>query len=200
MTININENTNSLLTALTRAGMDNAAEGLSKMAGTQMTVSNTEVGIVSLFDLPDLVGELESEKVALYLRAEGELAGQILITMTYTCALAMVDNLIGEPVGTTTGLDSLAKSALGEVGNLCGTFFLNSVAEMTGLGARPTPPAVVIDMIGSILDIVIATSIQRSEDVLLIKANLVSENQESAAEFWVIPDTGALGSLKPLDR
>ena len=73
-------------------------------------------------------------------------------------ALELVDLLMGQTIGTSKTFGSLERSALAEVGNLTATFFMNSVAKISGIGLRPTPPAVMVDMVGAILDIIIATT------------------------------------------
>jgi chemotaxis protein CheC len=90
----------------------------------------------------------------------------------------------------------LERSALGEVGNLTGSFFLNSVAKLTGASVRPTPPAVLVDMVGAILDIIIATTGGVSEHVLLLRADLTDGDRRVDADFWVIPDTATIQALR----
>jgi chemotaxis protein CheC len=99
------------------------------------------------------------------------------------------------PPGTTEQLGTLERSALGELGNLCGSFFLNSVAKIAGASFRPSPPAVMVDMVGAILDIVVATAGGLSEHVLLMQANFMDGSRSVDADFWVIPDLKTLQSL-----
>ena len=106
----------------------------------------------------------------------------------YKKALELVDLLLDQPPGTTTRLDRLERSALAEVGNQTGTFFLNAVARMTGREIRPTPPAVMVDMVGSILDIIIATTGEIADQVLLIQADMNNGDRSVETNIWVIPD------------
>jgi chemotaxis protein CheC len=89
----------------------------------------------------------------------------------------------------------MERSALGELGNMCGAFFLNSLAKMIGASFRPTPPAVMVDMVGAILDIIIATTGGVSDHVLLMQANLMDGQRSVEADFWVIPDLNTLQAL-----
>ena len=99
------------------------------------------------------------------------------------------------PVGTTNELGSLERSALAEVGNLTAAFFLNAVASMTGISARPTPPAVMVDMIGAILDIIVAATGGISEEVITFQAMFSYADRSVDADFWVIPDPTTLESF-----
>jgi chemotaxis protein CheC len=92
-------------------------------------------------------------------------------------------------------LGSLERSALAEVGNQTGTFFLNTLAAMVGGSIRPTPPAVMVDMVGAILDIIVATHGGISENVLLLQADIRNGDKSVETNFWVIPDMSTLEKI-----
>jgi chemotaxis protein CheC len=115
-----------------------------------------------------------------------------MLALPYPKALELADLLLDQPAGTTTQLGQMERSALAEVGNLTTAYFLNKVDALTGLGARPTPPAVMVDMIGAIIDIIISTTGGVSENVLMLHASLVRENREAQADFWLIPDPATI--------
>lgn len=139
-----------------------------------------------------MFGGPESEAVGIYLRAEGEISGQFMLALPYLKALELADLLLDQAPGTTTQLGTMERSALAEVGNLTTAFFLNTVDSITGLGSRPTPPAVMVDYIGAIIDIIIATTGGVTENVLMLHASLLRDNREAQADFWLIPDAATL--------
>ncbi|MDR3572559.1 MAG: chemotaxis protein CheC [Anaerolineaceae bacterium] len=177
-------------------GMHNAARGFSDLLGHKIEVTQPTVRLVPILDIQNYVGGPDVEAIGIYLRAEGELTGQIMLIIPYKRALELVDLLMEQPDGTTTQIGPHERSALGEVGNLTATFFMNSVASKTGTSIRPTPPAVMIDMIGAILDIIVASSSGISDHVLLMEANFTDAKRSVEAEFWVLPDSSALKALK----
>jgi chemotaxis protein CheC len=181
-----------LLEVMAGEGIQNAVKGLSQMTGQRITVTQPQVSLIPLINIPDLLGGPENEAVGVYLRAEGEMSGQIMLVFPYEKALKLVDLLVDEPEGTTKHLGAYERSALAEVGNLTGSFFLNSVATMLGLEARPTPPAVMVDMVAAILDVIIATAAGVSEHVLMLSATFMQGDREAEASFWVIPDPRVL--------
>ncbi len=181
-----------LLEVMAGEGIRSAGRGLSQMIGQKITVTQPAVSLVRLSEIADLLGGPENEAVGVYLRAEGQMSGQIMLIFPYEKALQLVDLLLDEPEGTTQQLGPYERSALAEVGNLSGSFFLNSIASMLGLEARPTPPAVMVDMVGAILDVIIATTAVVSEYVLMIRATFLQGDREAEASFWVIPDPRVL--------
>jgi chemotaxis protein CheC len=184
-----------MLKSIASEGIINAAYGFSGMIGHKIEVSNPTLSLVPLMTIPQIIGSPENDAVGIYLRFEGDMVGQIMMIMSYQKSLELVDLLMELPQGSTQHLGSLERSALGELGNLCGTFFLNSLAKLAGANFRPTPPAVMVDMVGAILDVVVATAGGISEHVLLMQANFMDGTRSVETNFWVIPDMVALQNL-----
>jgi len=184
------------LLSITNAGIHNAARGFSSLLGHKIDVSAPSVKVVSLFDIPEIMGGPETEAVGIYLRAEGDLCGQIMMVVPYTKSLELVDLLMEVEPGTTRHLGKIERSALAEVGNMTGTYFMNAVAELTNTSIRPSPPAVMVDMIGAIIDIIIATSGGVSDKVLLMQADFMDGGRLVETNFWVIPDIATLKAFQ----
>ncbi|HNN12564.1 MAG TPA: chemotaxis protein CheC [Anaerolineales bacterium] len=183
------------LSAIASEGIKNAAAGFSGMVGRKIEVDSPTLEIIPLLTIPKVVGGPEDDAVGVYLRFEGDMVGQIMMIIPYQKALELVDMLMGLDKGATQTLGTLERSALGELGNLCGSFFLNSIAKSVNADIRPSPPAVMVDMVGAILDIVVATVGGISEHVLLVHANLMDGTRFVETDFWVLPDMKALHGL-----
>lgn len=173
-------------------GVAHAARGFSDMVGETLSMIRPHALLVPVSQLPHIFGSPEDEAVGIYLRTEGTLACQIMLVVPLNKALELVDMVMGLPAGTTRVLDRLERSALAEVGNLTASFFINRVAELTGHEARPTPPAVIVDMLGAIVDIVVATTGGFGEHLLLIRAGFTCGQRTVNADFWMVPDPATL--------
>jgi chemotaxis protein CheC len=176
-------------------GVNNAADGFSGMVGRKIHVHNPNAKLVPVLTIPEIAGRQDDDAVGIYLRFKGDVDGQIMLIVPFAKAMELVDLMMQAPAGTTQQLGSLERSALGELGNLCGSFFLNSVARSTKAKFHPTPPAVMVDMVGAILDIVVATSGGISEQALLMQANFTDGERCVEADFWVIPDMTSLNEM-----
>jgi len=183
------------LRSIASEGVKNAAYGFSGMIGRKVRVGQTKGRFVPILTLPEIVGRPEEEAVGIYLRFEGDMVGQMMMIIPHQKAMELVDLLLDIPAGTTQHLGPMERSSLGELGNLCGSFFLNSIADSFGADFRPSPPAVVVDMVGAILDIVVATSGGVSEQILLVEANFTDGDRCVEADFWVIPDMNTVHDL-----
>jgi chemotaxis protein CheC len=194
--LNFDDKLMSMLHIIANEGINNAARGFSGLLGEKLTVNNPGVRMVELKEIPHILGGPENEAIGVYLRAEGDISGQIMLVIPYEKALELVDLLIGNPPNTTQELGSYERSALAEVGNQTGTFFINSLSSLTGFDVRPSPPAVMVDMVGAILDIIVATTGGVSEHVLLMEANFELGNRKVETNFWVIPDEKTLNAIR----
>jgi chemotaxis protein CheC len=176
-------------------GFENAAQGLSAMVGTNLSFSQPEVKTIPFQDIPYCLGGPENDAVGIYIRMQGELSGQIMLLFPLEKAFELSDLLLELDFGTTQELGQLERSALAEVGNLTGTFFMNSLAELTGIPTIPTPPAVMVDMIGSIIDVVIATMGKIEKNVLMFQTSFIVGDRHTPANFWIVPDPGTLEKM-----
>ena len=185
----------TLLQDIASEGVARAAEGFAGMLGEPVTVTEAATRLVPLPELVNILGGPEEAAVGIYLQAEGDMPGQIILVLPYGMAMELVDGLMGEPRGTTQQLGQLECSALAEVGNITGTFFLNAVASVTGWETRPTPPAVMVDMLAAVLDVVVSVRGGTVEKVLVLQAAFLRGDQAMKVEFWVIPNEAALQRL-----
>ena len=183
------------LKSISAEGVNNAAHGFSGMIGRKILVESPAAKLVPVLSIPEIAGKPDDDAVGIYLRFRGDVTGQIMMIVPNAKAMELVDLIVGVPQGTTQHLGSLERSALGELGNICGSFFLNSIASITHAKFHPTPPAVMVDMVGAILDIVVATAGGISEHVVLMQANFMDGSRCVEADFWVIPDLSSLNEL-----
>jgi len=185
----------SVLHTVARLGIQHAMQGLSEMVGEELATTEPELFSVPILKIPEFFGGAEQEAVGIYLRASGEASGQFMMILTFERALAFIDMLMQEPPGTTQELDDMGRSALAEMGNLTGAFFLNAVANLTGLEARPSEPAVMHDMVGAILNIIVAATADQLDEVFVIQTTIIHEDHQVQANYWYIPDEKTMQQL-----
>ena len=182
----------ALLETLAQEGLENAAHGLSAFVGHEITLARPRVTMMPIAEVPLVLGGPETTAVGIYMAVDGDMDGHIILLLRREDAAELVDLLLDQPAGTTVELGPLERSALAEVGNLTGAIFLNSVASLCGVSARPSPPAVMEDMVGAILDVVIVAVGAIAESIVAIETVFQRSDRHVEALFWVIPDLDAL--------
>ena len=182
----------ALLQTLAQEGLSNAAHGLSAFVGQEIQLTRPRVTVIPIADVSKIMGGPETLAVGIYMAVNGDMDGHIILLLKRQDAAELVDLLMDQPPGTTTSLGPLERSALAEVGNLTGALFLNSVASLCGLSARPSPPAVIEDMVGAILDVVVVAVGAISENIVAIETVFQKLDRQVQVLFWVIPNLDAL--------
>ena len=181
--------------ALAGKGIANAMSGLSQMTGQEIRISALTIRRCPAKDVPDLFGGPETYVVGIYLTVYGDASGHIVLVYQPEIALALIDMLMGNAPGTTQKLEEMEESALAEVGNITGSFFLNSLSDSVGLSFRPSPPQVVVDMIGAILDIPLSAIMQKYDQVSVVEAAFGTDNRQIKGSFLAIPTAGLLEAI-----
>jgi len=168
-----------------------AAGGLAQMIGQPVAASVPRLFALSVGDMADYAGDPEAEMVGIYLLLGDDLSGQAILTLPLADALLLSDALLGERSGTTHDLGDVERSALCEVGNLMIASFLNEVALISEAPLRPSPPAVMADMLGAILE-VLASAAPLQEKLLIIESELAIGEGPLRLRFWVLPEHAQL--------
>ncbi len=155
---------------LVKKGMTNAINGLSQMVGRDFQINSIGIRKIPAKEMPYVLGGPERMVIGVYITFSGASNGHILAHQP-EFAYSILDLLIGNPPGTCKGLDEMTQSALGEMGNITGTFFLNAVADSLGILLEPSPPVVLLEMAGAILDIALAEILTERDDVFIAETS-----------------------------
>lgn len=176
-------------------GSQNAITGLSQMVEQEVEMNAVSARQIPVDDVPDLFGGREQVAVAVYLAVTGATEGHMFLAYPPQTAMSLVDLLMGEEPGATQEITEMEASALGEMGNIMGSFYLNALSDASGLVLMPSPPAVIMDMAGSILDVALADILQESDDALVVEAIFSTQDRQISGSFLVLPSPSFLKQL-----
>lgn len=191
------------------AAVQGAVNGLSDLVERPIHLTALELKTVPIAQIATHVGDPESEMVGVYLLIEGDLQGQAILMLSLASALKLADMLLESPLGTATRLGELERSALAEAGNVVVSCFLNTVTTFLKKPQwlHPSPPAVMVDMLGAILDVVAAPIAAVCDDLLIVetvftqKASVEPGSVRTVrVDFWVLPEALSLPSGSPPAR
>jgi chemotaxis protein CheC len=182
------------LQGILRIAMYQAARNLSEMIRQPFEINSLDIKTTPINQLTACADDPEAETVGIYLLSGDDLPGQAILMMSRTDAMSLIDEMLREPPGTTTDLDSLGRSALAEIGNLVLSSFLNSVTMFTGKQLRPSPPAVMVDMLATVLQTVVTTVGAATDDLLIVETEFAGINCSYSIRFWLLPDLTTLAT------
>jgi chemotaxis protein CheC len=177
------------LRELANIGAGTASTALSEMLGRSIDLAVPDVSVLPMADAVELLGPAEQEITGIMLGVEGELPGTVLMLLTPENA-EKICALLGLPPDS-----DLAPSALGEIGNVVGTSYLNALAGMTGIAVEPTPPTTVTDMLGAIVESILAVRAMSSDRTLMLDSSLLVEGEDCSIVFLLVPDHGGAEEL-----
>ena len=177
------------LRELANIGSGTAGTALSRMLGRSVEISVPKALVLPFAEAVEATGPAEAEVTGIVLGVVGEMAGTVLLLVPPEDAGIMCGML---------GLEAdseYAESALGEIGNIMGSSYINALAAMTGLALEPTPPATTTDMLAAIVESVIAGHAVGGDAALLLDSKLQVEGEACSISFVLVPDQGGVEQL-----
>ena len=189
------------LIAAAGAAVRSAANALSQMAGKGIVASEIRLRVVPLSHLAMVAGDPERAVVAVYLGVGGDVPGHILLAFSESMAAGLVDLLLDQPEGTTEELGALEISALAEAGNVAGSAFLNTLASLAEMTLPPTPPVVIYEMRGAILDTLAAEmTLVEQDEAMVIEARFAAAGQTVDVAFFTFPGEAVIEAISSRQR
>ncbi len=192
MSATYNDTQLDALRELANIGAGNASTALSGMLGRSVDLTVPDARLIPMHEAVEAIGPAESEITGIALGVDGDMPSIVLMLVSPPDADALC-GLLGLPPGS-----EYAESALGEIGNVVGTSYLNALAGMTGIEIEPTPPATATDMLASLVQAVLSTRAATSDSSLLLNSRMVVEGEGCSIVFLLVPDEG--GAVQLLER
>jgi chemotaxis protein CheC len=166
-----------------------AATALSQMLGQEVELRVPRALALPLADAVDSAGSPDEVVSGIALALEGDVDGLVLLLVPMEDATTLCE-LLGVEAGTEVG-----DSALGEIGNILGTSYLNAIVSMTGLELMPSPPFVATDLLGAIVASLIAQTAGASDLALVLDSELVLADNPCSLSFMLLPASGRADDL-----
>jgi chemotaxis protein CheC len=169
------------------------------MVGQEVKVTSLDPRQQDTGRVNGILGGPETIIAGIYLGIEGTAPGQLLLAFEPTTAYRLIDMLMMQPEGTTTGIGEMEESVLGEMGNVMGAFFLTVLGDNTDGQFLPTPPLVINDMAGSVVDAILAQMMLDADDVFAVETKFGADGMEIEGAFLGLP-SDALVSIALQER
>lgn len=177
------------LRELANIGSGTASTALSTLLGRSVDISVPSARALPFAEAVEATGDAESETTGIVLGIVGDLGGTVLL---------LVDPADADTLCTLLGVEpgsAYAPSALGEVGNIVGSSYINALAEMTGMAIEPTPPATATDMLGAIVETVLAGQAHAGDVALMLDSQLEVEGEDCSIAFMLVPSRDGVEEL-----
>ncbi|HVV58533.1 MAG TPA: chemotaxis protein CheC [Gaiellaceae bacterium] len=177
------------LRELANIGSGTAATALSQMLARTIDVSVPTALALPLNEAVETVGDAELVVTGVVLPVFGDLDGLTVLLFEEHDANRVCELLGVEPES------EFAVSALAEIGNILCSSYLGAIVSMTGLRIEPGPPQTACDMLGAIVESVLAIGAQSNDVALLLDSDIRIEGEESSFTFMLVPSTAGVAEL-----
>lgn len=176
-------------------GARRAGRGVSGLLGQEITIHVPSVRMGTPVDACDAVGGPESIVLGAYLSFSGDITGHVVLLFPESRSLECADLMCGQPVGTTKEIDELTESAIGELGNVVGSAFINALADLTNLILHPSPPAIVHDMAIAMVETLYAEILMQDGEVVMMDTVFEDARGKTAGLLILAPDPSTIDSI-----
>jgi chemotaxis protein CheC len=203
--VTLSETQKRLLATIFDRGAGSASQALSQWLGRPVKLAVSDVEQVSLDEASEVLGPGDSLIAACPMELSGGLTGQLILVFEDQSGLALVDLLLHQPLGTTTGWGELEQSAAKETANILGCAYLNSLAaHLPTLSAKPvgesrtlvpSPPGFRHEFAASLLEFALMDQAQSSDRLLLINSLFSTEEAKLDWSLLFVPSGESLSSL-----
>ena len=177
-------------------GSGNAATALAQFLNRKIDMEVPQVKILSIGQIPQLLGGPEAKVLGIYLMVLGKITGRFMLLLPETTAIKLLNNLIpGTNATFPLNMDEMQESCMREVGNILAGSFLNALSVLANTPMLCSLPTLACDMVGAILDSVIAEMAAISDDVLMIETSFFDDLENMKIHIFLLPDPQSIGIL-----
>jgi len=180
------------LREMSNIGSGNAATALASMLGQSVDLRVPTALALELADAVDAVGNPEDTVSAVIIGVFGDLDATVLLLFDPESANTLCF-LLG-----VEGAPEMALSALGEIGNILGSSYVQAMGTMTSLHMEPHPPVAMSDMLGAIVASVLAVTAADTDLALLLDSKMTVDGTACKFGFLYVPSGAGVALL--LDR
>jgi chemotaxis protein CheC len=174
---------------LANIGSGTASTALASMLGRPVDIKVPSVVALPLDEAIESVGDPELIRTAVKLDVYGDLDGTVLLVFPTEDATTLCAMLGVEP-DSEVGL-----SALGEIGNILGTSYVNAFGQMVGMEVEPHPPVTTTDMLGAIVSTVLLERDEVGDTALLLDSAMFVEGEQCEMSFLLVPSADGVADL-----
>ncbi len=173
------------------AGVGEAGQVLKMMAPIGVSISTPDLRPIRLEKIPSLLGAIDRTVVATYSRVTGDIYGHLAFLYDHDTAQRLVSAVTGE---AAPGIE-MGSSALCEVSNVAGSRILNCLSNATDLKIVPTPPILVSDMAGAILESVLHDLLPSGNEAMVLQTEIHVGDEDAVGFMLLIPRGDGLALL-----
>ena len=176
-------------------GTSHAATALSTFLQKERRITLPQISILGYEDAVNSIGDIEEIVAATLVTMTGDVKGLMLFLFNMDFANTVLEKLLGKNYTSFEQLDSLAYSALEEVGNIIICSYINAFAQLVDMDIRLSVPSSTVNMLGGILTVPITEYGYETDKLMYFNADFVMEGKKLSDWLLMLPDIASLNHI-----
>ncbi|MGD8698145.1 MAG: chemotaxis protein CheC [Gemmatimonadales bacterium] len=175
-------------------GAGHAATALNQLTDRRVMIDVPRVGVCPIEQAAAAVGNEDRIVAAILMQVLGDLTGRSLMMFDKTCAMQLVDMLLGRESGITHVLGEIERSTLKETANILTGAYLNGLSTLLGLMLIPSVPKLAVDVCGAMLSSSHLDFGKQNGVVIVLDTRFRFDPGDTgmSGHFVLLPDTASL--------
>lgn len=183
------------LKEITNIGAGNAATALADIMSDRVSMSVPDLEITDIGEIAALLGGPENEVVGIMLYVTNDMQGMLMFILEKEITHTLLSLLLNKQIDNWSQIDEMDMSALKEIGNIIAGAYVGSLATMTDMDIRISPPEIAIDMVGAILSYPAAVFGEVGDKVLFVKEDFDNGNEKVSCHLLIMPQPESLKTI-----
>ncbi|MFC1569484.1 chemotaxis protein CheC [bacterium] len=177
--MNVSESTLKNIEHIFQYGFDQAAASASMLFDRSMVIDQIQIQIKSGEDFMNRVeNEFEICYFASIIKTMNDMNFNILFLISEKEGVGLYQSLIGEENRSNVVITSEMIAAIGELNNILGSSFINSMANFTKTIIHTTPPYNTFDMLGAVMECIVLQDEFLNKDFFCADATIREKEHE----------------------
>lgn len=176
-------------------GASHASTALSQMIMKKVTLTVPEVVIDKVENIIKYIGNEKEVVTAVLLRVLGDAPGMMTFFFQKSSEENLIKLLTKKEKKAGSQLDEFEMSALREVGNILSGASLTAFAKFLNINVVHSVSEVTTNMLGAIINTVMAEMAQTSEVSMIAKVNMTVENENVKTQLFFFLDPGSTSKI-----
>lgn len=185
------------LKEMANIGAGHAATALSQLTNRRVMIDVPNVGIYPVERASAAVGDESQVVAAILIQVLGDLTGRSLMIFDKSCAMRLVDLLLGRESGGPHILGDIERSTLEETANILTGAYLNGLSGLLGLMLIPSVPRLAVDVCGEVLSTSYLNLGKEHQIVIVLDTRFRFDpgDRGMSGHFVLLPDTASLNVI-----
>ncbi|SFG24744.1 chemotaxis protein CheC [Oribacterium sp. WCC10] len=177
-------------------GTGHAATALSQMLQKEVRITIPQVKILGYDEAIEAIGgNIEQIVGATLVKMDGDINGLMLFLFNLEFANTIFDKMMGMSYAGFEQMDTMAHSALTEIGNIIICSYVNAFTELVDMHIGLSVPSAAVNMLGAILTVPIAEYGYETDKLMYCNADFVIDGKTYNDWLLMLPDIASLNRI-----